>query len=246
MSGSSHRSKCTAIAGSKEASAIALDRLDADPRPFTAGPDAAAGLAEAIRGCRICVTAPRGPALPHAPKPVLRLSGAARLVIASQAPGIRAHASGVPFDDPSGERLRAWMGIGPDLFYDPERVIIAPMGFCFPGHDAHKGDRPPRPECRAAWHDQVFAAMPQVETILAIGHHAIRYHMDRLCPDLARGLGLSDQVKAWRCLFERPGLPRLMPMPHPSWRNSGWLKRNPWFETELLPVVRAEVRRLVG
>lgn len=207
---------------------------------------AAADLAATIRACRICRDAPRGSPLPHEPRPILRLANAARLAIASQAPGWRAHESGVPFNDPSGDRLRAWMGIGPDLFHDPARVVIAPMGFCFPGHDAAKGDLPPRPECRSAWHDQVFAAMPDLEVILAIGLHAIRYHLGRLHPDRPRDLGLTEHVRAWRLVYERPVRPRLVPLPHPSWRNSAWLKRHPWFETELLPVVRDEVRRWVG
>ena len=204
-----------------------------------------AALARTIRCCRLCVSAPRDPPLPHEPRPILVLSGTARLVIASQAPGLRAHRSGVPFDDASGVRLRAWMGIGEDLFYDPERVMIVPMGFCFPGYDANGGDRPPRRECRAAWHDTVFAHLPQVETILAIGLHAIRYHLARLHPATPPGLGLVDHVLG----EARPtgaGGPRLIALPHPSWRNSGWLKRHPRFESEVLPAVRAEVRRLVG
>ncbi len=138
------------------------------------------------------------------------------------------------------------MGIGPELFYDTDRVVIAPMGFCFPGHDAAKGDLPPRPECEAAWHAAAFAVMPQLEVILAIGLHAIRYHLARLYPAAPRGLGLTDHVHGWRTLYERPGFPRLIALPHPSWRNSGWLKRHPWFASEVLPVVRAEVRRLVA
>jgi uracil-DNA glycosylase len=192
------------------------------------------------------MTAPRASKLPHEPKPIIRLSATARLLVAGQAPGIRAHVSGLPFDDPSGERLRNWMGIGPDLFYDETRLAIVPMGFCFPGHDAEKGDLPPRPECRTAWHAAVFKAMPQVETILAVGLYALRYHLARLHPDAPRGLGLTDQVRAWRDLYERPGLPRLIALPHPSWRNSGWLKQHPWFEAEVLPLVRSEVARLVG
>ena len=203
-------------------------------------------LARRIRACRICQIAPTGAPLPHPPNPILRISSGARLAIASQAPGNRAHQSGIPFSDPSGERLRAWMGIGPDLFYDRERVAIIPMGFCFPGHDANKGDLPPRPECRRAWHDEVFAAMPQLDTILAIGLHAIRYHLARLYPDRPLALGLTEQVEGWRALFERGSVPRLLPLPHPSWRNSGWLKRHPWFEAEVLPIVRAEVARLVA
>lgn len=205
-----------------------------------------AALARTIRRCRLCVSAPRDPPLPHEPRPILVLSGTARLVIASQAPGLRAHRSGVPFDDASGVRLRAWMGIGEDLFYDPERVMIVPMGFCFPGYDGNGGDRPPRRECRAAWHDTIFAHLPQVETILAIGLHAIRYHLARLHPTEPRGLGLVDHVLGEQRPTGGAGSPRLIALPHPSWRNSGWLKRHPRFESEVLPAVRAEVRRLVG
>ena len=204
-----------------------------------------AALAARARACRLCVTHPAGPPLPHAPRPILVLSGAARLVIASQAPGLRAHLSGVPFDDASGVRLRAWLGIGEALFYDPQRVMIVPMGFCFPGYDADKGDLPPRRECRPTWHDSVFAALPQVETIVAIGLHAIRYHLARLHPDRPLGLSLTSHVRQWAALSVRPGQPRLIPLPHPSWRNSAWLKRNPFFAAEVLPILRAEVERLI-
>ncbi len=126
-------------------------------------------LAARIRACRICVEAPEGRPLPHAPRPVLRVSATARLLIAGQAPGVRVHASGLPFDDPSGERLRGWMGVDRAAFYDRSRIAIAAMGFCFPGHDSKGGDLPPRRECRAHWHDELFRLTPQVETILAVG-----------------------------------------------------------------------------
>lgn len=188
------------------------------------------------------------PLLPHEPKPIFRLSDTARLVIASQAPGIRAHESGIPFRDASGTRLRNWMGVEETVFYDEARVTIIPMGFCFPGHDRLKGDLPPRAECRPFWHDRIFASLPQLETILAVGLHSIRYHVARLVrlrllPDRGGPAGLTDAVADWRFLFEREG-PRILPLPHPSWRNSGWLKRNAWFERDLLPVLRAEVARL--
>ena len=202
-----------------------------------------AALASRVRRCRICVERPRSEPLPHAPRPILEAAADVRLVIASQAPGARAHRSGVPFQDPSGARLRLWMAIEEARFYDPHRVAILPMGFCFPGHDAHKGDLPPRPECRATWHDAVFADLRAVETILAIGLHAIRYHAPRLGVPRPAGEGLGATVADWRRYFERPA-PRMLPLPHPSWRNSAWLNRNPWFEAELLPVLRAEVRRL--
>ncbi len=214
--------------------------------PITGPVDPAPALAARIRTCRLCRDAPRGAPLPHEPRPILRLSAVARLAIASQAPGARAHASGVPFDDASGARLRDWMGIGPALFHDPDRVVIAPMGFCFPGYDAAGGDLPPRPECRAAWHAGVFAAMPQLEVILAVGLHAIRYHLGRLHPGTRFPAALTELVRDWRAIQALPGPVRLLPLPHPSWRNTAWIRRHPWFEADLLPVVRAEVRRLVA
>ena len=208
----------------------------------------AAGIDElrgAILACRVCATAPRRTPLPHTPRPILRVSPRARLVIASQAPGARAHASGVPFDDPSGVRLRAWMGLDEATFYDGDRVAIVPMGFCFPGHDASKGDLPPRGECRPLWHDRIFSALPQVELIVTIGLHAMRYHMNRLDVTPSGAASMADLVARWRDFAGRP-VPRLLPLPHPSWRNSAWLKRNPWFEADVLPVLRAEVRRLTA
>lgn len=203
-------------------------------------------LADQIRACRLCRTAPLGPPLPVDPRPIVVISPKARLVIASQAPGARAFASGVPFQDPSGERLRAWMGLSPATFYDADRVMIVPMGFCFPGHDSQGGDRPPRRECRLAWHEAVFAAIPQVETVLAVGLHAIRYHLGRLQPAAPQDRSLTALVERWRDLFARGTRPRLLPLPHPSWRNTAWLTRHPFFAEELLPVLRAEVRRLTG
>lgn len=207
-------------------------------------PGGFAALTEAIRCCRICADRPRGTPLPHDPRPIFQVAEDVRLVIASQAPGIRAHVGGVPFQDPSGVRLRQWMALDEARFYDPHRVAILPMGFCFPGHDAQKGDLPPRPECRPAWHDTVFARLPAIETILAIGLHSIRYHAPRLGVPRPAGQGLGETVADWRRYFERPA-PRMLPLPHPSWRNSAWLNRNPWFEADLLPVLRAEVQRLV-
>lgn len=206
--------------------------------------DPHAALWDAMRRCRLCVERPRLAPLPHEPRPIFQVAHGVRLVIASQAPGVRAHVGGVPFQDPSGVRLRQWMALDEGRFYDPRRVAILPMGFCFPGHDAAKGDLPPRPECRAAWHDEVFASLPAAETILAIGLHAIRYHAPRLGIARPAGQGLGETVAEWRRYFERPA-PRMLPLPHPSWRNSAWLNRNAWFETELLPVLRAEVRRLM-
>ncbi|WP_158810206.1 uracil-DNA glycosylase family protein [Beijerinckia sp. L45] len=198
------------------------------------------GLVSAIRGCRLCRDAPvYQPPLPQEPNPILRIDRRARLLIASQAPGIRAHNSSLPFDDPSGERLRAWMGLDRPRFYDASKVLIGPMGFCFPGHTADKGDLPPRRECAALWHDRLFAAMPQVELILAIGRYAQLYHFRRLGRPLPPALKLDDLVRRWPD-FAGSG-PTVIALPHPSWRNSGWINRNPWFETDVLPAVREAV-----
>ena len=196
-----------------------------------------------IRTCRICRDAPFfGPPMQHEPNPVCVPSATARICVCGQAPGTRVHKSGRPFTDPSGVRLRDWMGIGEDVFYDPARVSIVPMGFCFPGHDKHGGDLPPRRECRATWHDRVFAAMPQLELVIAVGRYAQAYHM----AEEARPT-LTETVLNWRAVHDapRPGRPRILPLPHPSWRNNAWLKRNPWFEDDLLPVLRGEVASLI-
>jgi uracil-DNA glycosylase len=197
-----------------------------------------ARLEREIGACRICRDKPKGRPLPHEPRPVLRPSATARLAICSQAPGVRVHASGVPFTDPSGDRLRAWLELTPDEFYDQRRVAIVPMGFCFPGHDAAGGDLPPRPECAAHWHSRLFAAMPQLELLLAVGTYAQRWHIGRT--------GMTQTVKQWQSRLTSGDTPRRVPLPHPSWRNNAWLNANPWFERELLPAVRAEVRRLLG
>ena len=198
-------------------------------------------VAERLRGCRLCRDAPQhGPALPHEPRPIIQGSSAARLCIASQAPGNRANISGRPFDDPSGVRLRDWLGLDEARFYDPARVAIVPMGHCFPGYDRHGGDIPPRRECAPTWREPVFAALPRLELILVIGLYAQAWHLGR-----SRS-GLTETVRRWREVSGEERRPRVLPLPHPSWRNSGWLKRHPWFEAELLPVLRAEVRRLVG
>jgi uracil-DNA glycosylase len=207
--------------------------------------DGVAALASAAAACRICRDRPRGPALPHEPRPIFRMSPRARVIIASQAPGNRAHGSGIPFDDPSGVRLRDWMGLDPPRFYDRERVAILPMGFCFPGHDRHKGDLPPRPECRDAWHDRMFAAMSQAELILMIGLHAIRYHLARQGLPPPPQAGMAELVAGWRGVAAETR-PCLLPLPHPSWRNTAWLNRNPWFAAELLPFLRTEVARLTA
>lgn len=174
---------------------------------------------------------------------MLQVSSTARLLICGQAPGLRVHDSGIPFNDPSGDRLRDWLGIDRNIFYDQSRVAIAPMGFCFPGYDARKADLPPRRECRKTWHDRLFVLMPQVELILLVGVYARDYHFDRLAIS-PRHKSMTETVKAWRGYLG--GSPRLFPLPHPSWRNSGWLKRNPWFEAEALPQLRLLTTQLLN
>jgi len=201
-----------------------------------------AALLGSIRACRACRDAPLfPPPLAHEPRPVLRASGTARLCVAGQAPGTRVHASGVPFSDPSGARLRQWMGVSDEEFYDDSRVAVVPMGFCFPGLDRKGGDLAPRRECARTWHDRLLAALPNIELVLAVGRYAHAYHLKG-----AQGKTLTETMRAWREVYEPGAARRVMPLPHPSWRNTAWLKRNPWIETDLLPVLRAEVRALLG
>jgi uracil-DNA glycosylase len=198
-------------------------------------------LAARLRACRICRDAPRhGGPLPQEPRPILQGSATARLCIASQAPGTRAQASGIPFRDPSGVRLRHWLGLDEAAFYDPARVAIVPMGACFPGQDAKGGDLPPRRECAAAWRAPLFTALPDLELILLIGQYAQAWHLGAAFQG-----GLTATVQRWREILAAEGRPRLLPLPHPSWRNNGWLRRHPWFEAELLPVLRDRVRTIV-
>ncbi len=200
-----------------------------------------ARLVREVRACRICRDAPDGPPLPQEPNPVLRPSATARICISSQAPGVRVQASGTPFTDPSGDRLRAWLGFSADEFYDQRRVAIVPMGFCFPGHDAAGGDLPPRRECARAWHARLFALMPQLQLILAVGSHAQHWHM----PEEGKG-SMTAIVAEWRRQLQADATPRRVALPHPSWRNNAWLSTNPWFEAEMLPHLRRELRRLLS
>jgi len=179
-----------------------------------------------IRACQICAAH-----LPHGPRPVLQASATARLLIVSQAPGRKVHLSGVPFDDVSGDRLREWMQIDRDTFYDASRVAIVPMGFCFPG-SAHGGDLPPRPECAPTWHPRLLPLLSQVQLTLVIGQYA---QMGLL--GAPRGTRLTDTVQRWRDYLPSGRLP----LPHPSPRNRPWVMHNLWFEAELLPVLRRRV-----
>ena len=180
-----------------------------------------------VLACRICEAS-----LPHGPRPVFQLHASARILIASQAPGRRVHLTGVPFDDPSGIRLREWMGVSRETFYDPRKVAILPMGFCYPGSGPN-GDAPPRVECAPVWRDALLSHLPRLELVLVVGRYAQVYHL----PD--GGRSVTENVRAWRALW-----PNRIPLPHPSPRNQMWVQRNLWFAREVLPALRWRVREL--
>ncbi|PZM13229.1 uracil-DNA glycosylase family protein [Rhizobium tubonense] len=206
--------------------------------------DALQLLRRDISACRVCRDAPaRGMEyrLPHEPRPVVVLSSRARILIAGQAPGLRVHQSGLPFDDASGDRLRQWLGVDRGMFYDAERFAMVPMGFCFPGYDAKGGDLPPRRECAPLWRQAAMAAMPQVELILTVGQYAQTWHLGSV-----RMSSMTETVAEWRRYLLTNRSPAMLPLPHPSWRNSGWLKRNPWFEAELVPELQKRVKILLS
>ena len=183
-----------------------------------------------IRACRECEGA-----LPLGPRPVVQAADSARLLIIGQAPGTRVHETGIPWNDRSGERLRDWLRLDRETFYDPTRIAIMPMGFCYPGRFERGGDRPPRPECAPLWHPPLHAALPRVELTLLIGLYAqARYLQKR------RQRSLTETVRNWRQY-----LPAFLPLPHPSWRNTAWLRKNPWFEVDLVPYLRDRVQALL-
>ena len=181
-----------------------------------------------IRACRHCADY-----LPLGPNPVVRASNSARLLIIGQAPGTKVHASGIPWDDPSGDRLRNWLAVDSDTFYEESRIAIVPMGFCYPGK-GKSGDLPPRPESVELWHQSLLDKMPQVELVLLVGSYAQNYYLGKTRETL------TQRVQRWRDFS-----PRYIPTPHPSPRNSLWLKRNPWFEEEVVPHIQQRVKRLL-
>ncbi len=185
-------------------------------------------LAAEVRACTACANF-----LPLGPRPILRVSKTATILIASQAPGTKVHVSGTPWTDASGVRLRNWLGMTPDEFYDPARIAILPMGLCYPGRLPQGGDRPPRPECAPLWRRRLLDGMPNLRLTLLVGSYA---QADALGPGL-----MTDRVRDFRKY-----LPRYFPLPHPSWRTGVWEKRNPWFVTDVLPALRAEVRSVLG
>lgn len=185
-------------------------------------------LVEAIRSCTLCAAN-----LPLPPKPILQLHPDAKILIAGQAPGRKTHEKGIPFDDASGDRLRQWLGVDRATFYDARKFAIVPMGFCFPG-TGKSGDLPPRPECAATWHTQIWETLPKLQLSLVIGQYALDYHFDDRMP-------VTERVRQWKTLATDK-----MPLPHPSPRNNRWLRNNPWFEQELLPDLRRQIASLLA
>lgn len=182
-----------------------------------------------VRGCTLCAKR-----LPLGPRPILQVHSSARLLIAAQAPGRKVHETGIPFNDPSGDRLRAWLGLSRETFYDSKQVALLPMGLCFPG-TGKSGDLPPRPECAPAWRKRLLARLTKLKLTLVIGRYAQAYHLP------SEDESLTAVVQAWRKHW-----PLIVPLPHPSPRNNLWLKRNPWFEKELLPVLRERVAAVLA
>lgn len=179
-------------------------------------------IAAEARACRACADLPLGP------RPVFRVAATARLLIAGQAPGTRVHATGIPWNDPSGDRLRLWLGMTREIFYDEARIAVVPMGLCYPGRLANGGDAPPRPECAPLWRARLIGAMPGLRLALLVGMYA---QSDALGPG-----AMSERVRRFREF-----LPRYFPLPHPSWRTTGWERRNPWFQAEVVPALREAV-----
>lgn len=183
-----------------------------------------------IRACSVCEAH-----LPLGPRPVLRASATARILIVGQAPGTKVHESGIPWNDPSGDRLRDWLDLDKDTFYDERRIAIVPSGFCYPGRHERGGDLPPRPECAPLWHEPLLERMPGIEITLLVGQYAQWHYLGK-----RRGKTLTETVSRWRDFA-----PDYVPTPHPSWRSTNWLKKNPWFEAEVLPDLQARVHALL-
>ncbi|WP_353573385.1 uracil-DNA glycosylase family protein [Candidatus Albibeggiatoa sp. nov. BB20] len=183
-----------------------------------------------VRACELCATH-----LPNPPKPVIRVGFNAKILIVGQAPSTRVHATGLSWNDASGKRLREWLQIDPEIFYNTDYCSIMPMGLCYPGR-GKSGDLAPRPECAPLWHPQVLAQLPQIQLKLLIGQYAQHYYLGNKCCKT-----LTENIKQWQTF-----LPDYLPLPHPSPRNQLWLKRNPWFEQEVVPVLRQRVKELIA
>ena len=189
-------------------------------------------LTTQITTCTLCADRFKATATAHAPQPIVWFQPGARILIAGQAPGARVHVSGKPFDDPSGDRLRAWMGLDDSVFYDQTRIAILPMAFCFPGYDSKGSDLPPPPICAKTWRAQALKDIGKIQLTLLVGGYAQRWHL--------KTKSVTEAVRKWRDCA-----PAVFPLPHPSWRNTGWIKRNPWFEAEVLPALRSRVQEVL-
>lgn len=187
-------------------------------------------IVDQARACSLCVSH-----LPSGPRPIFQIAPNAKVLIAGQAPGRRVHESGIPFSDPSGERLRGWMGIDAATFYDPQKIAILPMGFCYPG-TGKSGDLPPRPECAVEWRVRLLKLLPAIELTLVIGQYALDWHLGT-----AQSASLTQTVQNWKRYW-----PALLPLPHPSPRNNIWRKKNPWFEAEIVPKLQRKIRALLN
>lgn len=188
------------------------------------------GLLRDIRACKLCEEL-----LPLGAKPIVRASSNCRLLIIGQAPGNRVHQTEIPFNDPSGDRLRAWLNIDRAAFYDDSRIAIIPMGFCYPGKNPKGGDNPPRPECAQHWHKKIMENLPFIEFTLLVGRYSQLHYLGKK----AKSSG-TETILAWK-----EYLPKFLPLPHPSWRNNAWLKKNPWFDKEILPYLRERVDEIL-
>lgn len=187
-----------------------------------------------VLACRLCAGRFAATRTAHEPRPIAWFDDGARILVAGQAPGLRVHESGRPFSDPSGERLRAWMGVDDETFYDRTRIAILPMAFCFPGYDTKGSDLPPPPICAKTWRQTILDALGSARLTLLIGGYAQKWH-------LGIRTGVTETVASWR-----DHAPHVFPLPHPSWRNTAWIRKNPWFETDLLPVLRSRVREVLN
>ncbi len=192
-------------------------------------------LIERMQACRLCADRFAATVTGHKPRPVIWLAPQARILIAGQAPGVKVHESGKPFDDPSGDRLRDWLGVNKDAFYDLHKFAFAPMGFCFPGYDAKGSDLPPPKRCAEEWRKDLIHHLGRVRLTLVIGGYAQKWHLGKT----ASG-GVTRTVASWR-----DHAPDVFPLPHPSWRNTGWIRRNPWFTAELLPALKTRVKEVL-
>jgi uracil-DNA glycosylase len=187
-------------------------------------------LLKEVRACEICA-----PDLPLGPRPTVVAKSSAKIMIIGQAPGTKVHETGIPWSDPSGDRLRNWLRVTREMFYDGSKIALMPMGFCYPGRLERGGDNPPRPECAPAWHEKILAGLPDIELTLLVGMYAQKYYLAE-----QNKKTLTETVRHWQEFA-----PAMIPTPHPSWRTTAWLKKNLWFEAELLPVLQQKVRKLL-